>query len=654
MHYLCATLGKRENKEDFIKKQTGKYQKFSKELENKEIIENEISELNEEINELFKLQNEIAKLKQILSEVKIEHEYFNKYEHNNVMYIPKIKRINKITSDVLMELKVEYEEQQKESLWFRMKSQLFYGIGNKEFYKESKENRTKYYNKLFFMLKEMELEDNIKRNNRRIKEIGSNKLDLLIDDSMKILQENLREKYKGRTERRKFDITDLYNNSTEVNKEYPIIFSTTYSIKNSLGEKHKYDYIIMDESSQVDLITGVLALSVAKNAVIVGDVKQLPNVITTEHKKLIEELSKRYKVGEEYNYLDHSFLSSISKAIPQVAKTLLKEHYRCHPKIIQFCNKKFYNNELVIMTEDKGENDVLKAYVTTEGNHARGHINQRQIDVIEKEIIPELSKKVDSKDIGIISPYKHQKNQMEKTFETDLKIDTVHKFQGREQDAIVLTTVDNEIGDFVDDPKMLNVAVTRAKKYLRLVVSNNEKNEGTNIGDLVKYIQYNNFEVVESKTKSIYDLLYKQNRQKRMEYLKNKKRISDYDSENITFNLIDSVLKKNNYTNLDIAVHIPIRNVLADMKLLDEDEFKFVNNVWSHIDFVVFNKMDKKLILAIEVDGYFYHREGSKQQQRDRLKDRILDKYDVPLIRFSTVGSGEEELLKAEIEKTFG
>ncbi len=39
---------------------------------------------------------------------------------------------------------------------------------------------------------------------------------------------------------------------------------------------------------------------------------------------------------------------------------MLKEHYRCPPKIINFCNKKFYNNELVIMTEDKDEQDVIK------------------------------------------------------------------------------------------------------------------------------------------------------------------------------------------------------------------------------------------------------------------------------------------------------
>ena len=36
-----------------------------------------------------------------------------------------------------------------------------------------------------------------------------------------------------------------------------------------------------------------------------------------------------------------------------------------------------------VMTEDSGEEDVLKVYVTTEGNHARGHLNQRQIDGIK-------------------------------------------------------------------------------------------------------------------------------------------------------------------------------------------------------------------------------------------------------------------------------
>ena len=238
--------------------------------------------------------------------------------------------------------------------------------------------------------------------------------------------------------------------------------------------------------------------------------------------------------------------------------------------------------------------------------------------------------------------------------DTDLKIDTVHKFQGREEEAIIITTVDNEITEFVDDPKMLNVAVTRAKKYLRLVVSNNENNTNTNIEDLIRYIKYNNFETIESKTKSIYDLLYKQNRQKRLEYLRNKRRVSDFDSENLTYNLINEILKENNYDNLDIAVHVPLVNVLVDVKLLNEEEVKFTTNTWTHIDFIIFNKMDKKLVLAVEVDWYYFHREGTKQQERDNIKDKILCKYDIPLIRLNTIGSGEKEVLENKIKEVFG
>lgn len=654
LDYLCAKLGKRENKEEFIKNQTGQYPKFEEELQNKEAIQNEVIALNQDMNNIFEIQNNIAKIKERLSEIKTQHEYFNKQQGENEVIVPKIRDINKITSDNIIKLKVEIEEISQMNLWLRIKSQFLYGIGNRKFYKRTKQDIIQSYNRLFFMTKEMELEKEIKNNEQKLRLLGNNKLDLLVESSMKLLNEHLRKKYSQKTERRIYKESDLYNSSANFNSEYPIVFSTTYSIKKCLNENYKFDYIIMDEASQVDLITGVLALSVAKNAVIVGDLKQLPNVITTENKKLIEEISKKYQIESNYDYLEHSFLSSVSQTVVDAPKTLLQEHYRCHPKIIQFCNKKFYNDKLIIMTEDQGEKDVLRAYVTTKGNHARGHVNYRQIDVIEKEIISELTKEIDIKDIGVISPYRDQKKELDKKFDEQLKIDTIHKFQGREEEAIIITTVDNEIGEFVDDPKMLNVAVTRAKKYLRLVVSDNENNQGTNIDDLLKYIQYNNFEIVQSKTKSIYDLLYKENRQQRMEYLKNKKRISDYDSENLTYHLIEEILKENECNNLDIAVHVPLIDVIETEQFLNEEEKKFVNNKWTHIDFAIFNKMDKKLVIAVEVDGYYFHREGTKQQERDNIKGKILDKYEIPLVRLNTTGSAEKEILEKKIKEIFG
>lgn len=656
LDYLCATLGNKANKEEFIKNQTGKYPEFEQELINKTAYEDKIVQLNNEITKIFKLQNKIAKLKEELNAIKIEHSYFNKQESKELLNVPKIRSIDKISPDTIMKLKIECEDletnKQSINILFKLKSWLLYGIGNFSFYRRPLKDLIIYYNKIYFIIKEIEIQNKINQCNREINKLGNNdKLEMLKSNSLKLINEFLRTKYHEQKERKIFDIQELSKDSRAFNLEYPIILSTTHSIKNCLNANYKFDYIIMDEASQVDLITGALALSAAKNAVIVGDLKQLPNVITTDNRKQVEELSKKYEIEDFYNYLNHSFLSSIVQTIRTVPRTLLKEHYRCHPKIIGFCNKKFYNNELIIMTEDKGEQDVLKVYITNEGKHAREHLNQRQIEVINQEVMPELIEKISEKDIGIISPYRQQKSGLERTLTNNSQIDTVHKFQGREKDAIIITTVDNQISEFVDDPKMLNVAVTRAKKYLRLVVSNSPKNRGTNIDDLIKYIQYNNFEIVESKIKSIYDLLYKENADKRMEYLKNKKRISDYDSENITHSAINEIIQRNNYDNLDIAMHIPLRDILKNIEQLNVEELKYASNIWTHIDLIIYNKMDKKLLLAIEVDGYFYHKEGTKQQERDKIKERILQKYGIPLIRLSTIGSNEEKIVEDKIKE---
>lgn len=656
LDYICAFLGKRDNKEEFINNQTGMYPKFKEFLINEIALNEKVRILNNQLEEIFTLQNDISQLKLMLEQVRLEHKHFEMIE--KVSTIPKLRRLANFDSERLLNLKVNLEEirlkKSNINLIFKLKSIFFYGIGDFEFYKKDFKDIFKSYDKLYYIVKENELITKINEKVTKLEYLNNGQLNELIDMSFDLLNNSLKKRYGNQTKRNKFDIKDLSKKSDSFVKEYPVIFSTTHSIKSCLNSNFKFDYVIMDEASQVDLITGIITLSCAKNAVIVGDLKQLPNVISKEQKNKIEMLCLKYKIDNCYDYLNNCFLSSIEKTLKNVPKTLLKEHYRCHPKIINFCNKKFYNDELIIMTQDNNSEDVLKAYITVEGNHARGHLNQRQVDVIKQEVMPELIKKVEENDIGIISPYKAQKNLLEKNLEKiELQINTVHKFQGREKDAIILTTVDNEISEFVNDPKMLNVAITRAKKYLRVVVSNNEKNEGSNISDLLKYIKYNNLEIVQSKLKSIYDLLYKDNYKARLKYLKDKKKISKYNSENITYNVVLEVIKELRYDNLDVISHIPLMDLFSDFELLSEEEKKYASNESTHVDFVVYNKLDKRMILGIEVDGYEYHKEGTKQSNRDKLKNSIFNKYDVPLIRLNTTGSNEKEILRKKIESYF-
>ena len=181
----------------------------------------------------------------------------------------------------------------------------------------------------------------IEEREKRITEISKSlkrykfedKMNEYTDLSMKLFKSSLYKRKGDKSARSKFSKDDLWKNFGDVVKEYPVILSTTHSLRNSIGENYLFDYVIIDESSQVDIVSGALALSCGKNVVIVGDEKQLPNVVTEELKAKTNEVFYSYDLNEAYNYSEKSLLTSIKTLYPEVPYTLLKEHYRCNPII---------------------------------------------------------------------------------------------------------------------------------------------------------------------------------------------------------------------------------------------------------------------------------------------------------------------------------
>ena len=55
----------------------------------------------------------------------------------------------------------------------------------------------------------------------------------------------------------------------------------------------------------------------------------------------------------------------------------------------------------------------------------------------------------------------------------------------------------------------------------------------------------------------------------------------------------------------------------------------------------------------IEVDGYKYHKKYNKQKERDILKNNILSKYNIPLIRLTTNGSREKDIIINKLNNIF-
>lgn len=652
---FVATLGKRENKENFIKNQTGKYvnmEEWKLDFSEKKLILEKLDKSKNEIITMLNSKNSLAIIKNKLSELKLEKKHFEKeYLSENVAKL-NYNTIKRLKSDnimkLLIELNINGKGLDKIPLSIKIKNVFKYGILNFNFYNNPIDEVLDYLYYLYYKNKESEIDKDIKNLETDLKRFNfENELKEYSNGALRIFKGKLNNKYSKNQNRQIFSENDLWKNFDKVIDEYPVILSTTHSLRNCISNNFLFDYLIVDEASQVDLLTGALSLSCAKNLVVVGDLMQLTNVVSEKDRDASKKIFESYNLNEAYDFSNNNLLSSIMNLDKSISKTLLKEHYRCHPKIINFCNKEFYNDELIILTNENEEDSPLALYKTNVGNHCRGTVNIRQIDVIKEEVMPKLE---EEKSVAVISPYRKQTKELSNLLGDKIEADTVHKFQGREKDIVILSTVSNEVNDFIDNSNLINVAISRAVKKL-IVVTANFENEDSNLGDLIKYIQYNNLEVVESEVSSIFDLLYKSYGEKLIDTMKKSKKVSDFDSENLMYSLIEEVLSNNEFSNLSVAIHVPLKMIIRNIEKLTSDERKFTLNPWTHTDFLIFNKLDKKPVLVVEVDGYKYHVENEEQLNRDKKKDVILEKYNIPIIRFSTTGSGEKKRLKEKLSE---
>ncbi len=666
LDFLIAFLGNKQNKETFLETQIKEYPEDILNWNFRMKKRNYLKETLEELKEIFIKKEILAKTTHELNELKLEFSYFNDIYHDITNFDDKFK---KLSSKQIMSLMNVYEDILRKnkgkriSLLTKIKIYLKYRL---KIYKFKDPSALKL---LFYQTKIKELVEIIKTNEKWLilhdeKTISAQ----FYTDSLKVLKKNIFLKYNTNEERKQIDEEDLWreDRSEDFVKEYPIVLSTTHSAFDTLSTDFKFDYVIMDEASQVRSFNTIPILSRTKNLVVVGDTKQLQDI--NEHKEEGNKIFQKHQanVDDFYNDSANNFLSSIAKSNPKIKRVVLKEHYRCHPHIINFCNKKFYNNELIIMTKDNGEKNVLELQETTKGNHADwskalGTVNHREIDTIKLILNDSYFQALAKDKIGIISPYRRQCNEINKDLNGEIEaVSTVHKMQGNEKDAIIFSTTSNYINNFVNNPELINVAISRAKDKFVLVTNGNKKQSKTgenkksnNIEDLIEYIRYINKDNMnkEIRVESIFDLLYSQYKKERQKFLKNKTKISQYDSENIFYLLLSEVIK--DYPFLEIAFQYPLNLLIKNKDLLEEfpDLMKFASNNWSHLDFIVYNKITKRPILAIEVDGYSTHDKDSKQITRDLKKNKILELYDFPLLRLSTKGSQEDIKLRGMLDK---
>ena len=423
-------------------------------------------------------------------------------------------------------------------------------------------------------------------------------------------------------------------------QRFPILGSGTHSIVNSIAPGAILDYVIIDEASLQDIVPGILALGCARNLIVVGDNRQLAHIPVVLGLQAPAEVYD----CERYSLLD-SCIGVFKEALP---RTLLKEHYRCHPRIIQFCNQQFYNNALVPMTEDKGE-EPLRLVVTAKGNHTRQNVNQRELDSLLKLLENEGEPVgLDSDGRGFIAPFRAQVNLSGTHLPPDFVRDTVHKFQGRECDEIVFSTVldkkrynqERKRLDFVDDPRMVNVAVSRAKHRVTLLTGDEvfTSNNG-HISALMRYITYyaQDEQIVRAPVVSAFDLLYREF-DLSLARLDARLRHEDsrYKSEQIVAQLLREALSAPACQSLMYHAQIKLDQI-ASPSNQDWTDRERAFMARASCDFTIYFKVGKIPVGVIEVDGGSHNRPD--QAVRDALKNGVLAKSGIPILRLRTVES---------------
>ncbi|MBQ8726081.1 MAG: AAA family ATPase [Clostridia bacterium] len=639
--YLNAFLGNAKNIEAFFKDEQIPIEIIEK--ANKSNSARRLMETNNGVDTYLQYSLDVAKAVQLINEYEVEKEINDAEYQIKERKVPKVLLNKKYTSVKLLELVSVLESLPEEKItgFFNRARFLFrFGIIKLKEIAQYKEDSIEYLKNKYYGVKISELD---KEKKAKQNFIDSNKLVDLIGEqkelSLSIFKACLQERYNGLNDRI-FSVKDYRFNFDAFTKRYPIIYSTTHAIRSCSGENYLYDCVIIDESSQVDLISAVIAFSVAKKVVLVGDEKQLPHVVKSQLLPILTSIFSRYKLDSCFNYAKNSILSCVLKKEKNIVSTLLNEHYRCDPQIIGFCNKRFYNGELVVRTPHNIGNGVT---IISHGSHfERNRANERQVDIIEKEIIEKLP----TSQTGIIAPYNNQIELLNSRFgNLGYVIDTIHKFQGKEKDYIIMSTVANKIKfyedeeqiDFLNNPNLINVAISRAKKRLYILASEEVlSQEGSILRDLSKYYECycNETKVLKTNVFSVFDLMYDDYAPILEKTKKELLNISNFSSENIIATVIDEICKSGEYGALGYKFNYPLKYVIKINTLTDLEDIKFVSNINTHCDFVIYNKLNKEIEMVVEVDGS-QHKEEC-QAKRDRRKDRLLENAGIKILRLST------------------
>ena len=412
-------------------------------------------------------------------------------------------------------------------------------------------------------------------------------------------------------------------NIRKLQKVFPIMITTCISA-HKLGEPTPmFDMVIIDEASQCNTAVSHVTIIRGESLMLVGDPQQLNPVILLGELDN-QKLRKKYNISDEYDYRENSIYKTFLSCDSVSDEILLHSHYRCHKKIIEFNNKKYYNSRLHIASDSKETEPLVYIDVPDsqgdEKNTSPGEVLQ---------IIKYASANRD-KNIGVITPFVNQRKLIEDAINREklenVVCGTVHAFQGDEKDVVLFSTAITEqtkAGTYEwlkNNKELINVATSRAKDKLIVLsdfanLSRLHQNDNDDLFELVQYVQKNGKSQVTQKRANSRALGVKPFSTATEEAF----------LENLTHALGNIWLSQKRYS---IHKEVAISQVFMDN--ISHDDLFYSGR----FDFVVYEMQSKREIpiLAIELDGK-EHFENEVVKARDKKKNAICKAHNLQIIR---------------------
>lgn len=233
-----------------------------------------------------------------------------------------------------------------------------------------------------------------------------------------------------------------------------------------------YDWLFVDEAGQVGLANMTAMARAARNVVLVGDSRQLPQVIQGSHPEPANLSCLEWMLGEY-------------ATIPPDRGIFLAITRRMHPAVNKFISERFYDGRLISRPETirqavRGtrfpQAGVFWVPVVHAGN---AQVAAEEVVAIGSACAELLTgnwtakegepRKIQAADIIVVAPYNAQVNALRESLPLDIRVGTVDKFQGQEAPICLVSMTASSVDEtprgmeFLFSLNRINVAISRAK-----------------------------------------------------------------------------------------------------------------------------------------------------------------------------------------------